>query len=221
MGIIHKSYPLGWWDVMAYTVEVSIVQHGVEVAVLRSRAIMSNLAAIAMLRIAVFREYPYLYDGSLDYEEQYLTTYAKSPDSVAVIARDGGRIVGAATAVPMQDAGEAVHSVFRQAGYVPDKWLYHGESVLLPQYRGLGLGVRFFAEREKHARFLGLTDAALCAVLRPDGHLLRPPGYVPLHDFWRKRGYQPMENMVCYFSWKDIDEKEETPKPLAFWSKKL
>ena len=43
---------------MAYRVEVSIVQHGVEVAVLRGRAIMSNLSAIDMLRIAVFRDYP-------------------------------------------------------------------------------------------------------------------------------------------------------------------
>ena len=27
---------------------------------------------LGRLRIAVFREYPYLYDGSLDYEREYL-----------------------------------------------------------------------------------------------------------------------------------------------------
>ncbi|HRQ91226.1 MAG TPA: GNAT family N-acetyltransferase, partial [Bacteroidia bacterium] len=34
-----------------------------------------HLRELGGLRIAVFREYPYLYDGDLDYEERYLETY--------------------------------------------------------------------------------------------------------------------------------------------------
>ncbi|HZP92062.1 MAG TPA: hypothetical protein VFB20_04175, partial [Burkholderiales bacterium] len=47
---------------------------------------------LARLRIEVFREFPYLYDGSLDYERKYLKTYIGVPDSVIVLAFDGDRV---------------------------------------------------------------------------------------------------------------------------------
>ena len=33
---------------------------------------------VAALRITVFREWPYLYDGSVDYEARYLSAFAAS-----------------------------------------------------------------------------------------------------------------------------------------------
>lgn len=44
---------------------------------------------VARLRIEVFRDLPYLYDGSAAYEAQYLRTYVDSPDAVAVLVFDG------------------------------------------------------------------------------------------------------------------------------------
>ncbi|HLL24828.1 MAG TPA: GNAT family N-acetyltransferase, partial [Kofleriaceae bacterium] len=49
-------------------------------------AIGPYLPALAALRIRVFREWPYLYDGSLAYEEAYLASYV-SPDAIVVLAR--------------------------------------------------------------------------------------------------------------------------------------
>ncbi|MGE3294718.1 MAG: GNAT family N-acetyltransferase, partial [Geminicoccaceae bacterium] len=42
------------------------------------------LPDLARLRIAVFRAFPYLYEGSLEYEERYLQTYHEAADSVIV-----------------------------------------------------------------------------------------------------------------------------------------
>jgi hypothetical protein len=50
--------------------------------------VTASLPAVAALRIAVFREYPYLYDGTLAHEEEYLAGYAASPQSLVVVARD-------------------------------------------------------------------------------------------------------------------------------------
>ena len=36
------------------------------------------LDALGALRIRVFREYPYLYDGTLEYEREYLRTYVNA-----------------------------------------------------------------------------------------------------------------------------------------------
>ena len=41
----------------------------------RDRNLESYLEDLAQLRIKVFRAFPYLYDGSIDYEMSYLETY--------------------------------------------------------------------------------------------------------------------------------------------------
>ena len=51
-------------------------------------AIAAVIPDLARLRIAIFREFPYLYDGSLDYETDYLKLYATTPGAIVVTARD-------------------------------------------------------------------------------------------------------------------------------------
>jgi len=58
-----------------------------EVKSLIGNEINSVLPDLARLRITVFRDWPYLYDGTLDYEEKYLAKLAAAKDAVCVIAR--------------------------------------------------------------------------------------------------------------------------------------
>lgn len=110
-----------------------------------------HIPDLARLRITVFRDWPYLYDGDPDYEARYLATYSRAAGSVVVLAEDAGRVVGAATAVPLAAETPEVQAPFIAAGMDPGGVFYLGESVLLPAYRGRGIGVRFLAEREAHA----------------------------------------------------------------------
>lgn len=182
----------------------------------------SVLPDLARLRIAVFRAWPYLYDGSETYEEEYLAKFAAGRGAVCIVAHDGDKVVGASTASPMVETDAEFIEPFEAAGYDISKVFYCGESVLLKQYRGHGLGHAFFDGREAHARKLGGFDiSTFCRVVRPDTHPLKEPGYVPLDAFWRKRGYAPVEGLVAHYSWKDIGEDEETSKPMQFWLKAL
>ena len=61
---------------------------------LTGTALEGALDGVARLRIAVFRDWPYLYDGDLTYERRYLDAYRNSPRAVVVGAFDGERIVG-------------------------------------------------------------------------------------------------------------------------------
>lgn len=181
-----------------------------------------HIPELARLRITVFREFPYLYDGDTAYEERYLQTYTKSADSVVILAFDGPRIIGASTALPLADETDNVIAPFREQDMDVDRIFYFGESVLLPQYRGRGLGVRFFEEREDHARTLGRFEmCCFCAVDRPADHPRRPEGYEPLNRFWEKRGYTRQPQLKARFSWRDLDETQESPKPMIFWMKRL
>ena len=53
-----------------------------EVKSLFGEEISSVLPDLARLRIIVFRDWPYLYDGTLDYEERYLAKLAAAPGAV-------------------------------------------------------------------------------------------------------------------------------------------
>ncbi|MDH4442794.1 MAG: GNAT family N-acetyltransferase [Rhizobium sp.] len=176
---------------------------------------------LARLRIAVFRDFPYLYDGDSDYERHYMETYARSEGSLFVLVFDGETIVGASTGTPMTAETDEVTAPFLAAGHDPAQFFYFGESVLLPAYRGQGIGVGFFDRREAQAKKLGLRFAAFCAVERPLDHKRRPADYQPLDAFWAKRGYTRHPELHTTFSWRDLDEAAESPKPLTFWIRDL
>jgi GNAT superfamily N-acetyltransferase len=186
-------------------------------------AVMPHLSALAALRIEVFREYPYLYDGSLAYEQRYLESYAACARSVVVIARDADRVIGASTALPLLDHGETQSqlALFRGAGIDPERVFYFGESVLRSAYRGQRLGHAFFDQREAAAREQGFGLAAFCAVQRPDTHPQRPHDYVPHDAFWRKRGYVRMPALRLHFAWRDLGDASESEKPMVVWIKEL
>ncbi len=189
------------------------------VETLTGAAITPHLPALARLRITVFRDWPYLYDGDAAYEENYLKIYAASPRAAIIFAFDGEQIIGASTCLPLADETENIRAPFAEHA---ETVFYFGESVLLKEYRGHGLGVKFFESREAHASgFNTYQTAAFCAVQRPDDHPLRPPGFVPLDAFWTHRGYTKQPNLQCKMSWQDLNESEETEKTLIFWTKAL
>ncbi|MFV0295227.1 MAG: GNAT family N-acetyltransferase [Hyphomicrobiaceae bacterium] len=181
-------------------------------------AIEAILPELARLRIAVFRDWPYLYDGNYDYERDYFAGFSKAPGSVVIAAHDGDQLVGAATATVMGGHADGFEKPFVEAGYDTSTIFYFGESILLPRYRGQGAGHRFFDERERHARtFPGIRQASFCAVVRSPDHPKKPADYVPLEAFWTRRGYQPVPGLVGTFEWRDIGDDKATAKPMQYW----
>jgi GNAT superfamily N-acetyltransferase len=175
---------------------------------------------LARLRIEVFRDFPYLYDGSMDYERKYLQTYMRCPQAVVVLVFADNEVVGASTGIPMAFEEDNFQEPLQAQGYDPARVFYCAESVLRRDFRGQGLGVRFFEEREAHARELGGFDwYCFCAVQRPADHPLRPVAYQPLDRFWQRRGYVRHPELGASYTWKDIDQDAETSKRLEFWLK--
>lgn len=178
------------------------------------------LDELGKLRISVFREYPYLYDGTLEYEREYLKTYVKSPRSLVVLVTSGkNEVVGATTCIPLADEGPEFQEPFIKAGWNVNEVCYYGESILLPELRGRGLGKEFFRYRESHAEQLGSKWTAFCAVDRAPDHPMRPEGYRPLDDYWISQGYTKRPELNATFVWKEIGEATESPKTLTFWTK--
>jgi GNAT superfamily N-acetyltransferase len=121
----------------------------------------------------------------------------------------------------MADGQAEVRDAFLAAGRDPAQVCYFGESVLLPAYRGQGIGVAFFAAREAQARHLGLAEAAFCAVDRAPDDPRRPQAHVPLDGFWSRRGYVKQPDLQVTFSWRELGGTAEVANRLTFWTRRL
>ena len=187
--------------------------------------IYAALNDLAQLRIQVFAAYPYLYDGDgdgdVDYEAGYLREFMAAPDALLVAAISDGRIIGAATASPARANKDKLDAPFAEFGIDTATSFYFGESILLPEFRGQGIGNAFFDYREVHALACGATAAHFAAVVRPDDHPARPIDYVPLDAFWRKRGYAPLTGLISNLAWKEHGEADESPKLMQHWARQL
>ena len=180
------------------------------------------LTQIAELRIRIFRDFPYLYEGSMEYEEAYLETYFKSSHSALVLCLDGQRVVGVSTAIALSEESLSIKKTFLEGGLDLGSYVYFGESLLSQDYRGRGVGKEFFKHRLVFARLQQKAEwAVFCAVIRSEGDPLRPTHYSPLNTFWQKQGFEEWTGMKCSLSWKRIGEASESTHELQFWRKKL
>ncbi|MBF9023571.1 GNAT family N-acetyltransferase [Roseobacter sp. HKCCA2468] len=186
----------------------------------RGAEIAAIVPDLARLRITVFRDWPYLYEGDLTYETGYLARYAQS-GAIVVAAYDGAQMVGAATGMPLLQHDDDFSGALAACDIAAEDVFYCAESVLMQDHRGQGAGHMFFDAREAEARTQRKTYSAFCAVVRPADHPMAPKDYRPLNEFWKKRGYQKLDGVFAEFSWLDIGDSEKTQKRLQFWIKQL
>lgn len=178
------------------------------------------ISNVAELRINIFREYPYLYDGSPAYEESYLHKFMATPDSTIAIIFDGESVVGALTGLPLKYEEESVIAPWKSRKESIEEIYYFSEALLYPTYRGRGLGKRLFETSEAYVESLNTYKIfSLATVIRESDHPLKPQDYASLDGFWKSRGYSIVEGVICTISWKEVHEDIESDKPLQFWSK--
>lgn len=188
---------------------------------LRGPELEAALMDVAQLRITVFRAWPYLYDGTLDYERAYLETYRNNAGALLVGAFDGDRLIGASTSTMMEDHASEFAAPFVALGIPLTSMLYGAESVILPEYRGQGIGTTFIKYREAHALSHNRSHVAFASVLRPDDHPLKPAQARSNDAFWRRNGYAPLDGVLAEFAWKDVGDDADTTKHLQFWMRQL
>lgn len=188
---------------------------------LKGTEILPYINDLAQLRMSVFSEYPYLYEGNLDYEIKYLKTYMDSPHSIMIVVSDLHKIVGASTAIPLKFETFEFQQPFITLNMDINDIFYFGESVLDKHHRGKGIYRYFFHEREMAAKNYGCHTAAFCAVEREENDPRRPADYVPLDTIWKHFGYEKHPEITTTFDWKELGEAQQSPKPMTFWLKKL
>ncbi|HLT92942.1 MAG TPA: hypothetical protein VKZ56_00200 [Membranihabitans sp.] len=177
---------------------------------------------IARLRLTIFREYPYLYDGNKDYEADYLKKFIGTEDSIVVLAFSNDSIIGALTGLPLQYEEPDVCKPWIELDQPLDKLYYFSEGLILDHYRKRGIGRQMFRIAEDWVENTRRYDVfTLATVIRSDDHPKKPENYSSTDIFWEKLGYRKTNGLVCTIPWREIGEDQEYPKPLLFWSKNI
>ncbi len=196
-------------------------KRSLEVRCVVGAAVVPELDGIAQLRATVLKAWPELHDGDAAEERSRLQCFDESWRSVAVLVLDAGQLVGASLGLPLEDTHGAMRKAFASVHRDASTTFLMAGCVLLPGYRGRGLGHRFFDERETHTRSIGTFEAtAFATVERDPGDPRRPPFGRSNEPLWRRRGYLRDEALTAALS-SSTAENGDHPVGYAAWMRPL
>lgn len=196
------------------------IESSVKTKTLRGKEIIPYIHKIAKLRITIFRDYPYLYEGEMSYEERYLLMYSQTDNAMLVIAEDDDKVVGAITGLPLTESMKEIKDLFIAKNIPAERIFYLGEIVLLQEYRSKNIGYMMYQQFENAVKEIEFYEKiALCEIVRAENDLRKPLDYKSLNSFWHRQGYVKRPDLVAEFSWKEIGANEETKHPMVFWIK--
>ena len=175
-------------------------------------------------RTTVFREWPYLYDGDVAYETQYLQRYTTCPDFLLNPCAGGRRSSRGSLhgPTPGADLSAEFKTPFEAAGEPVSAYFYCGESVVSPAFRGHGLGKNLLRRARSpcpHPPPAIRHHTCFCAIERPLPDTRRPPAHRELHGFWKRLAYKRHPTLAASLAWKEIGSPTENPPHPPLWIK--
>lgn len=193
----------------------------INIQLFKGSAVLPYLDAVIQFRTTIFREYPYLYESDHTIEDQYIRNYAKSKDSLFVIAQDHNKVVGCVTSIPVMDVlAESWAAVLRTI--VVDSMLYLGDILVLKEYRNRKIGAKMYEIFEssirKEKQFSAITFQE---IVRSKDDPKRPKHYRSLDSFWQKRGYIKHPELIHHIPYREVGESRDTLHTMVFWVKTL
>ena len=195
-----------------------------EFLVLKGLEIEKYLDDVIKLRIAVFREYPYLYDGNIEYEKEYFKDFIKDQTARVILVKDSGKVVAVATSIALSNAHlcDDTHKPFVGKGYDVDRFYYYGEIMIDKAYRNKGISKQIYRLRQKEAVSLGFDMLCFATIIKDTDNV--PVDYFDPSQMWRSMGFVEHLDMQVECEWPKIQNdgstKDQTSK-LNFWIKKI
>jgi len=188
---------------------------------IKGKEILPFLEEISKLRRKIFREWPYLYEGTDESDKEFVEVYANC-DAIAVFVINNGKLVGHSIGVPLVAMPEEFTDRFSSHSIPKEKIFYWAEIILLEEYRNKKIGEKIYYQMEeaiKKANKYALISG--CEIYREENDERRPKSYRSNDHFLEKIGFVRNPDMIAFFTYKEIGESEATPKEMHFWEKQL
>lgn len=181
---------------------------------------------VSQLRIDIFKEYPYLYEGELEYEKQYMHGYTTDKKSMIAVAKVNGELAGVSTGIPLISDSEIVadaKNVFAKQNVEVGDYYYYGEVIVLPKFRGHGITTKLYSEQNQLIQEWGFKHVCILTVVREENHSLKPKDYKSPDGMWKHLGFFRNDLTIDYH-WPTIHPDKsvkDVNNTLEFWTKNL
>lgn len=182
----------------------------------------TTLEKVVEMRLRLFSEYPYLYVGTREIEQEYFESFQAKSGAMVVEAVLDGAFAGLATAIPMAQDGyilRQARQILTDANLDPADLFYLGELLVEPVFQGAGVGSALFAQVRAEGKRLGFAHCCLMAVDRPLDHPSRPRHFGTPVPLWVKAGFRPLEGRAFfrYPTRLPGGDVADIPNPMVFW----
>lgn len=172
----------------------------------QGQSMTAEIGVLAEFRLRYFREFPYLYVGTSESEQEHLVEYLANPTARLVVAKDGDKTVGVAIGTLLStevDIIKQASAQLHQYGFVHERFFYFGEMIFVPEYRNRGLGKQMLEMLKNQGREQGADRFGFLAVAREMDDIRRPAGQVDSSRIFDKLGFDKTPIFVT-FEWPTI-----------------
>lgn len=190
--------------------------------------VIPYIRTIAEMRIRIFKEYPYLYMGNLEYEEKYLQSYSLNAKAMLAVAYSNEKVVGISTGIPLLSESEIINvceNSLKQQDKDPSKYYYYGEILIEHNYRGLGISSKLYKAQDALASSWGFKHTSILTVHRSDNHPLRPQNYKDSNCIWEHLGFfKNLPPLTIRYNWPTIQADGsivDDSNLMEFWERPL
>ncbi len=207
-----------------FVIPLLFAQENTHIKAFRGESITPYIKDITDLSITIYKEYPYLYEGT---EEEYLPFiehYTHSNYGIACLLFDDAKPIGVAIGMPMNEMREKYKQPFISARPQDncDEIFYLGEFLLLKAYRGQGFGKQMYLELEHLIKENeSLKKICFCKIDESDQNPLMPKNYRPLDGFWKKLGFGKCDDITVTVYWRNVFEENDSPHKMVYLLKSL
>lgn len=172
---------------------------------------------IAKIRTEMFREFPYLYDGSEEYEKEYLETYFKCPKALVILAFVNGKVRGFSSSIPLDSENDEITQPFRDSNIDMADYYYIGEVMLRPELQKMGLTHKFYGFHFDAFLKGGYKAATFLTVQRDADHPQRPKDYTPIDGICKYFGFRKDPKLIGEMEWKRVDTGKDEINTVDYW----
>lgn len=178
----------------------------------------------AHLRLVYFREYPYLYDGTLDAELAYCKEVMSYKDAAIAVAYCDEQPIGLLSGSSLVNFEDHFGNAegFKTAHLDATTFYYFGEGIVLPDHRNKGLGTQLSKQLESWVITQGYTNGCFVSESH-ETHPLKPHNYKEHDSLWHALGYEKTDISVT-FSWNTIQpdgSSRNQDHSMPYWIKLL
>ena len=174
-----------------------------EIEAIWGKQFRSYASAVTSMRLSIFREWPYFYAGDEKVEADYSRLYAESSNSLLIIGRENGKIIGVTTGLPLEELDPFYLTPFQKRSV--HSFFYLGEILLLKEFRGRGLGLQMHAAFESEVRKQARYNKIYILRILCDPKDPRKPKEDPdLDRFWHRLGYIERADLNLEIEYQEI-----------------